>query len=185
MFTIWVGGGAELMSNEWKATFGSWVQAIGTTLSAIGSTPSINIPAPLAKELNLVGNVMQATGNSLVADSIDHFTLNKLGNEIQAIGNSTVITGIVIDFNEKIKRDLNIKGNLLQALGGGVALADALGHEPNENELSNIYGNLLQAIGNSLQALSGRTGDDAQEVNAIGSWIQAIGSVISALGQTK
>lgn len=92
------------MDNELKATFGSWVQAIGTTLSAIGATPSKNISDTLLGDLNLWGNVLQATGNSLVADSEKNFTLEKIGNEIQAIGNSTVIVGILINFSEKTKK---------------------------------------------------------------------------------
>lgn len=79
------------MDNELKATFGSWVQAIGTTLSAIGATPSKNISDTLLGDLNLWGNVLQATGNSLVADSEKNFTLEKIGNEIQAIGGTTEI----------------------------------------------------------------------------------------------
>jgi hypothetical protein len=176
------------MDNELKATFGSWVQAIGTTLSAIGATPFKNISDTLPEDLNLWGNVLQATGNSLVADSEENFTLEKIGNAIQAIGNSTVIVGILINFNEKTKKELNIKGNLLQAVGGGVSLADALGREPTEKELYSIYGNLLQTIGNTLQALSGINelrNRKGQELNLVGSWIQAIGSIISALGQSK
>lgn len=104
------------------------------------------------------------------------------------IGNSTVIVGILINFSEKTKKELNIKGNLLQAVGGGVSLADALGREPTVKELYSIYGNLLQAIGNALQALSGINelrNREGQELNVVGSWIQAIGSIISALGQSK
>ncbi|MDQ0484818.1 DUF6944 family repetitive protein [Guptibacillus hwajinpoensis] len=176
------------MNNEVKAVFGSWVQAIGTILSAIGSTPIKELSTDLLDSLNLIGNVMQGTGNALIADTIETETLDKLGNQIQAIGNSTVVTGILIDFTNEVKQILNIDGNWLQALGGGVSLADALGGERSTSALYSIYGNLLQAVGNSLQSISGikeLQGKEGQELNVVGSWIQAVGSVISAIGQTK
>jgi hypothetical protein len=114
------------MDNELKATFGSVVQAVGTTISAIESTSSIKINTELRQSLGLIGNALQATGNSLVADSEKTLTLDKIGNGVQAIGNLTNITGILLNFNEVTKQELNIKGNLLQAVGGGVSLADAL-----------------------------------------------------------
>lgn len=176
------------MSNEQKATFGAWVAAIGTVLAAIGSTPIKSIPENTLRSFNLVGNEMQATGNALEADAIEEFSLTKAGNEIQAIGNVTVIAGIVIDFNDIIKQELNIKGNLLQALGGSAALYDSFNEEHSMEVLYSIYGNLLQIIGNSLQAISGilEINDrDSGNINVVGSWIQAIGSIISALVQTK
>ncbi|MCA1061229.1 hypothetical protein LCL96_20120 [Rossellomorea aquimaris] len=176
------------MSNEQKATFGAWVAAIGTVLAAIGSTPIKSIPENTLRSFNLVGNEMQATGNALEADAIEEFLLTKAGNEIQAIGNVTVIAGIVIDFNDIIKQELNIKGNLLQALGGSAALYDSFNEEHSMEVLYSIYGNLLQIIGNSLQAISGilEINDrDSGNINVVGSWIQAIGSIISALVQTK
>lgn len=164
------------------------VQAIGTTLSAIGSTPSTKIADALQYQFNLWGNVLQATGNSLIADSEMTLTLDKIGNEIQAIGNVTLIVAALINFNESTKQDLVIRGNLLQATGGGVSLADTLGNEPSIKELYSIYGNLLQVIGNSLQAISGineKAGNLEQNLDTIGSWIQAVGSIISAIGQSK
>ncbi|MCJ7840946.1 hypothetical protein MUB24_08525 [Lederbergia sp. NSJ-179] len=176
-----------VINNESLAIFGSWVQAIGTTLSAIGSTSSLKIKNSFRRDLDLYGNVLQATGNSLVADSARIFTLDKLGNEVQAIGNSTSIVGIVIDFNEASKRKLNIKGDLLQAVGGGISLADGFSSEPSPEQLYTIYGNFLQIIGSSLQAFSGikeQSGLNGQKINEIGTWIQAIGAIITAIGQS-
>ncbi|MFI8575978.1 DUF6944 family repetitive protein [Rossellomorea aquimaris] len=176
------------MSNEQKATLGAWIAAIGTVIAAIGSTPIKSIPEDTLNSFNLVGNELQATGNALEADAIDDFTLTKAGNEIQAIGNVTVIAGILIKFNDITKQELNIKGNLLQALGGGAALADSFDEEHTLEELYSIYGNLLQVIGNSLQAIAGileLNERDSGNINVTGSWIQAIGAVISALVQTK
>ena len=176
------------MDNQTKAVLGSWIQAIGTILAATGSTPFKSLSDELKNALNLIGNVMQGTGNALIADTVETFNLNKVGNQIQAVGNSTVVAGILIDSNSRISQILNIDGNWLQALGGSASLGDAFEQTPSEEQLYNIYGNLLQVIGNSLQAVSGAIelkGEEAQNLNVVGSWIQAVGSVISAIGQTK
>ncbi|QGQ45765.1 DUF6944 family repetitive protein [Metabacillus sediminilitoris] len=178
------------MDNELKALFGSWDQALGTIISAIGSTPSSRINETLQNNLSLLGNVMQATGNALLADTIRSFNLNKIGNEIQAIGNSMVIVGLLLyENNEEKNIELSIKGNLLQALGSSLSIPELL--EKNKVSIDNlysIYGALLQTIGNSLQAISGiinLKGQQANGVNFVGSWIQAIGAVIQALMQSK
>ncbi|WP_243292586.1 hypothetical protein [Bacillus sp. FJAT-47783] len=176
------------MENNQKALLGSWIQASGTVLSAIGSTPTNVISDDLLDDLNLLGNVLQATGNALIADTEKGVTLDKIGNIVQSIGNSTVITGLLINFDEETKQILNIQGNWLQALGGGVSFADAFGQEPSIDVLFNLYGNLLQTIGNSLQAISGvidLKNKNGQKLNVIGSWVQAIGSILSFISQLK
>ena len=139
--------------------------------SAIGSTPIKALPPDTLNAFNLVGNELQATGNALEADAEEEITLTKRGNQIQAIGNVTVIAGLVINFNTITKQELNIKGNLLQALGGSAAIADTLSEERSLEELFSIYGNLLQVIGNSLQAISGileLNGKDSGNINSVG-----------------
>ena len=183
---------SDTMDNQTKAIFGAWIAAIGTIMSAVGSTPSNRLSEEKRNALNLWGNVLQGTGNALMADAEEGVSINKIGNEIQAIGNSTVITGIVIDFKEETKLRLNITGNWMQALGGAAAFGDGLTGYKNKGEALEINGNLLQAIGNSLQALSGtaelkesdknRNENDSTSLNVIGSWIQAVGSVLSLLG---
>ena len=142
------------MNGQLKALFGSWEQAIGTLLSAISSTPTSHLNQTVEKNLDLLGNVMQATGNALIADSTKQISLNKIGNQIQAIGNSTVIVGLIIQFNKTTTNTkLDIQGNLLQAIGSGMSLPDLL----NENNGSSkdgylLLASLLQFIGNALQA---------------------------------
>ncbi|MFL8936068.1 DUF6944 family repetitive protein [Rossellomorea oryzaecorticis] len=176
------------MGNEFKATFGAWVQAVGTVLSAIGNTPSKSLSDDTLTNLDIIGNEMQATGNALEADAIKNpFDLTKIGNQVQSIGNLTVLSGLVFDFNEVTKQELDIKGNLLQALGGSAAVADSLDEERTLDELLSIYGNALQVIGNSLQAISGileLNNEESGDLNVIGSWIQAVGAVLSALVQS-
>ncbi|MFE4704769.1 DUF6944 family repetitive protein [Peribacillus simplex] len=143
------------MDNQFKETFGSWIQAIGTVISAIAGTPSDVLDEEFRNNLDLIGNELQATGNALLADAEETWSLDKFGNQLQAIGNSTVILGLVIDFDEVTKQELIIKGNLIQALGGGTALAGAYENPDEPEQAFNATGNLLQAIGNSMQAIGG------------------------------
>ncbi|MFD9624899.1 DUF6944 family repetitive protein [Peribacillus muralis] len=143
------------MDSQFKETFGSWAQAIGTVISAVGGTPSHVFDEEFRKNLDLIGNELQATGNALLADAEDTWSLNKLSNQIEAIGNLTVILGLVIDFDEVTKQELIIKGNLIQALGGGTAVADAYVNPDQPEQALNVTGNILQVIGNSMQAIGG------------------------------
>ncbi|MFF2497340.1 DUF6944 family repetitive protein [Peribacillus sp. NPDC058075] len=89
-----------------------------------------------------IGNELQATGNALLADAEETWSLDKFGNQLQEIGNSTVILGLVIDFDEVTKQELIIKGNLIQAVGGGTALAGAY-ENPDEPAGLQCYGKFV------------------------------------------
>jgi hypothetical protein len=190
------------MEDDFKLMFGAWTQAVGTVVSAIGSTPFPNVSDETLTDLDLIGNVMQGTGNALQADGTKGQPLEKIGNEIQAVGNSSCVTGIVIDFDEETKQRLAITGNWLQALGGLTVVGDQINKRLNGNQSLILIGNLLQAIGNSLQATSvtyelnvknkmyntereeeGIKNSQTQQVT--GSWIQAVGSVMCLIGQIK
>lgn len=179
------------MDDQQIALFGSWTQAIGTVLSAIGSTPFERLEQEILDDLNLWGNVLQATGNALVADGTEENSLEKVGNAVQAIGNSTVLYGNILFSGEEQEQLLVIKGNLIQALGGGVALGYELDQRKTSGLTYNIVGNYLQVIGNSLQAFGGKyelknaNSAKSQSYEVSGSWIQAVGAVISAVGQTN
>jgi hypothetical protein len=103
---------------------------------------------------------------------------------------------MIIELNGITNQLLIIKGNWLQALGGGIVLADEIESRVTPEQTLSIIGNLLQVIGNSLQAIGGiyqlennnekdENNKDGQLLVVLGSWIQAIGSVISAISQTK
>ncbi|WLR55657.1 hypothetical protein LC048_01180 [Mesobacillus subterraneus] len=176
------------MDRKQKELFGAWVQASGTTLAAIGSTPLKNFSESQLTSLNLWGNELQALGNALIADSEERFTLEKIGNQIQSAGNITVIAGIILPLDDVTGQELDIKGNLMQAVGGTAALKDTLTEERSVESLYNIYGGLLQIIGNSMHAIAGiivLQGREGGNINTSGSWIQAAGSVIQAIGTTK
>ena len=176
------------MDNEQKELFGAWVQAFGTTLAAVGSTPLKQFSERELTSFNLWGNVLQGTGNALMADSEEDYTLNKIGNQIQALGNVTVVGGIVLDLDNNTAQTLDIKGNLMQALGGSAALSETIGEEPSAEIFYAFYGNILQIIGNSMQAIGGiidLRGGEGDNINIAGSWIQAAGSIIQAIGISK
>ncbi|CAH0344144.1 hypothetical protein [Bacillus sp. CECT 9360] len=187
------------MNNPSKEILGSWIAAIGTISSAIGSTPSHFIDSDLRNNLNVWGNVLQATGNALEADGQGGVSLEKFGNEIQSVGNVTVVSGLISNFEKETEQRLIISGNWIQALGGLVSLADELEDPTASGQLYNIIGNLLQSIGNSLQAIAGiyelennhvenkgyKIHENPESLEVSGSWIQAIGSVISLIGQIK
>ncbi|GGB40395.1 hypothetical protein GCM10011409_17430 [Lentibacillus populi] len=99
------------MNDRLKVLYGTWIQAIGTTVSAVANTPSLVNDQDLLAHLDLWGNVLQATGNALVADSEQYPSLDKLGNQIQSIGNLTNIVGFLVTVSEEIQAELNIKGN--------------------------------------------------------------------------
>lgn len=121
-----------IMENEKKELFGAWVQATGTTLSAIGSTPLKVFTENELTSYNLWGNELQALGNALIADSEPYFTMEKIGNMIQSAGNLTVIAGILLP---GMQQELDIKGNLMQALGGSAVLKDTLTEEQSVESL--------------------------------------------------
>ncbi|MFE7063380.1 DUF6944 family repetitive protein [Sutcliffiella sp. NPDC057660] len=177
------------MNDEKKILAGSWIQAIGTVLSAISSTRFLVRGEEESDGLDIVGNVLQATGNALEADGQEGFSYGRIGNGIQAVGNITVISGLVLPEEKIIRGKLFITGNLFQALGAATALGEEW--EATDADAMAIIGNILQVIGNSLQAIGGaeeiRTGEseNTDAVITTGSWIQAIGAVILALEITK
>ncbi|HEY4552380.1 MAG TPA: hypothetical protein VIG80_04235 [Bacillaceae bacterium] len=184
------------MNRETKQLTGAWIQAIGTVTAAVGSTPSELLHEEHQRSLALWGNVLQASGNSLIADAERNFTLGKLGNIIQAIGNLTVVAGILLPLTEKAKQTFDINGNLIQAVGGGVSLSEGLGEQGTSGEEIYAIGDTLQVIGNSFQAFGGSLmlrewdEEDVENKRGIllgfqGGWIQAAGSVLQALQQTK
>lgn len=174
------------MNHDSKVLSGVWIQAVGTVLAALGDTPFLPVDEQTKTNLSLIGNVKQATGNALLADTEKTVNFNKIGAKLQAAGNSTIVAGILLPVHEETKQTLNIQGNLLQSLGNLTALPDLLSEEKSFNQLLHIYASLLQAIGNSLQALSEKLEKNGQEtLNFAGSWIQATGSVLEALVQTR
>lgn len=199
------------LGGESKALVGSVIVSIGTITAAIGSTPSNYIKSSIRDDLSLIGNVLQATGNGIDAEA-EGTVLRAVGKEITASGNITVTSGLVFDISKEASYKLFVAGNLLQALGLGVNVGEAIETTPFPGQSENIVGGLTQIIGNTMQAIGwsealqeiianenkqkefGFYGDyfkksntisESEKLVATGSWIQAIGSVISVIGVIK
>ncbi|MGG0176833.1 DUF6944 family repetitive protein [Gottfriedia acidiceleris] len=140
------------MGGESKAIVGSVIVSIGTITAAIGSTPSNFIKSSVRDDLTLIGNVLQATGNGIDAGA-EGTVLRAVGKEITAIGNVTVVSGLVLDIRKESSYKLFIAGNLLQALGLGVNVGDAIELTPFSGQSENIVGGITQIIGNTMQAI--------------------------------
>ncbi len=177
------------MATAFKGLSGAWIQAAGTIVAAIADTPSEAITEAKTDSLGLWGNVLQATGNGLMADSNEPGSLNQAGNAIQAGGNTIIVGALVLPIDEDLEQNLTIKGNLVQAVGGSVCFNEDLKEDVSIAALYGLSGDFLQVVGNSIQALAAILDfeiDGHEElVNAVGSWIQATGAVLSALSETK
>ncbi|MFF3023159.1 DUF6944 family repetitive protein [Gottfriedia sp. NPDC057948] len=198
------------MGGESKAIVGSVIVSIGTIIAAIGSTPSNYIKSSVRDDLSLIGNVLQATGNGIDAEA-EGTVLRAVGKETTASGNITVTSGLVFDIPKEASYKLFIAGNLLQALGLGVNVGEAIELEPFPGQSESIVGSITQIIGNTLQAFGWSEAlfelkeenkqknigfyegylrksngqSESETIVATGSWIQAIGSVISVIGAIK
>src|SRR5699024_10901243 len=101
---------------------------------------------------DLYGNILQGTGNALLADTEKYASLGEIGNKIQTIGNLMIVIGFLISVDEENKLELNIKGNLIQAVGGSLSIAEVLNKD---HATYDLYGNMLQVVGNTMQSMSG------------------------------
>ena len=154
-----------------QIVIGAWIQAAGTIINAIDPPFAEDDGKVIAK----AGNVLQAVGSAVMADAITD-PQSKFANEVQSVGNLVVITGLY-----KGDASLELKGNLIQAAGGSLALVPAM----IENDYIAFQGDFLQVVGNSIQAISGikeqRENVDASILDDVGAWAQAIGAVIAAI----
>ncbi|MFS0635497.1 hypothetical protein AB1K84_06305 [Mesobacillus foraminis] len=143
------------MNNQTKMLSASSIQAIGTVIAAFETTPAIIPEEILRDQLIVYGNVLQGTGNALLADTEEADSFGRLGNQVQASGNIMVAWGYLIEMKEETKTTLASKGSLLQAVGGGVVHSAELEKPSSLLKVYNVSGNLLQIIGNSMQAMGG------------------------------
>lgn len=176
------------MSLQSKALIGSWMQAIGTITSAMKNNPSTRKSKASAAHQDLWGNVLQGTGNALLADTEKNASLGEVGNKIQAIGNVIIVIGFLISDDEKRVSELSIKGNLIQAVGGSLSITEVLNKDPAINSIYDVYGNMLQIVGNVMQSMSGIKdlhGIDSDLLDIVGGWTQAVGSVFTLIDVIK
>lgn len=160
------------------AIAGNWIGAVGTIISAIGSTPSTIFTNQTLEDFNIIGNILEAFGSAIVADTED-VLLDKVGGQISAIGNLEVVAGILAE-NEQLGQMLEKQGDLLQIVGVGITI-QTQGKLTLKETISNT-GNIIQLIGNVIQVFANTETEEGQRVGAAGAWIQAVGAVTTALG---
>ena len=183
----------DVMDKKQIIKFGTWLDAVGTTLSAIGNTPFPFISKDRLKRIDLIGDSLQATASSIMADAEEEFNLFKIGNMIDASGNVIEIAGANLPFtNPRSNQILLVEGNGLQTIGTGLTFIYsyeyALQTEFEEIELGTlygIYGSLVQTIGLAMQTIAALLPEDnlqGQRLNTVGTWVQAIGAILEAIG---
>lgn len=166
-----------------------WVQVLGTIIAALGNSAWNILSEEEIKDLDLVGNVIQAFGNAVQADQQETVTFEKIGTQIQAIGNTVVASSYIL-LEEDLESKLIIKGNWLQAFGAIVEAVDEVLDNSGKDQRLNILGNTTQAVGNSFQAIGGKHILYNNEEKGLflvisGGWIQAVGTILNAIGQTQ
>lgn len=156
---------------------GNWIEAIGTIISAIGSTPSTVFTQQTLTDFNIIGNILEAGGSAIVAETEDAM-LDRAGGQISAIGNLAVVAGI-LSKNEQSGQLLQQQGNLLQVVGVGITI-NTEGKLTLLQTIANT-GNIIQLIGNVIEVFADSDTNEGEVMTAVGAWIQALGAVITAL----
>lgn len=166
-----------MLDSRVKELLGYLIDTIGQTMSAIANTPSIINDKQLPILLDLWGNVFQATGAVLVADSIERFSFKKLGNQLESAGNLVSVISVLVTVNDGVKVDLDKKGNIIETLGVIVSLPDELEDGFTLELFFDLYGHLLQVM---------KVIDvDEQFIHMISEWTQVLASILSLLSALK
>ena len=159
------------------AIAGNWIAAIGTIISAIGSTPSTVFTQQTLTDFNIIGNILEAGGSAIVAETEDAM-LDRAGGQLSALGNLAVVAGI-LSKNEQSGQLLQQQGNLLQVVGVGITI-NTEGKLTLLQTIANT-GNIIQLIGNVIEVFADSATNEGEVMTAVGAWIQAVGAVITAL----
>lgn len=150
---------------------------IGQTMSALANTPSIANDKQWTFQLNLWGNVFQATGAALVADSIERVSFEKLGNQLESAGNLASVISILLPFSDEERVELEKKGEIVETLGVIVSLPDELEEGFTLELFLDLYGHLLQVI--EIKDV------DEELIQLISEWTQALASILSLWSAVK
>ncbi|WP_335869554.1 DUF6944 family repetitive protein [Bacillus sp. 2205SS5-2] len=188
-------GDLLLVTGGWIQTFGTVVSASGETLIAKEEGESIE---KLALKLVLLGNGMEAFGNSLQAiglqkgrDVSQGKSLGILGSWLQAAGNSTnvVAAGLQINDLEEDGLKLDILGDSIQSIG---AAFEAVSASMSDSEFAQIqaYGNTLLSLGAAIEGIGEtfvlrKQKKIGEQIQALGSYAEAAGATLSAIALTK
>jgi len=167
----------EKNNSNITAIVGNWIGTIGTIISAIGSTPSTIFTEQTLEDFNLIGNILEAGGSAIVAETEDSL-LNEVGGQIAAIGNLAVVAGI-LSKNEQTSQLLEKQGDLLQLVGIGITI-DTRGNLTLSETIANT-GLIIQVIGITIEIFADTETDEGKVMGAVGAWLQAVGAVITTL----
>ena len=159
------------------AIAGNWIEAVGAIVTAISSTPSNIFTEQTLTDFNLIGNILEAGGTAIAAEG-EEGLLNIVGEQLQSIGNIVVVGGI-LSKNEQSSELLQKQGDLLQIVGMGMTIQTS-GPLTLVQTIANT-GNIIQLIGSVIQVFANTDTEEGTVMNALGAWITAIGTVITAL----
>lgn len=165
---------------EDKERVGSWVLATGVILEAISETEKIGLGDNTRSRLLTYGNTLAATGNALLADTIDELDSEKIGLKTLTTGNLAVVYGNLVPDSDKKTGRLIVKGNLIQALGGSLALTEVFNPKGTKTEILLSYGVTLITTGAATIAIGGskelRSMDN--RLPEIGAWMKGLGAIM-------
>ncbi|WP_243292198.1 hypothetical protein [Bacillus sp. FJAT-47783] len=181
---------------------GVWTQTAGTAIASIGHTIIIKVESmeaeELATKLVIIGNTLEAVGNSFQAIATSKSneqqkgqSFSVLGGWLQAGGNSTnaVANAMSLKHDEFDTLRLDLTGDVIQSIG---AAFEAVGASVSDSEFAKLKlsGLSLQSAGAAIEAigilniLNGKE-KQGEQIVAFGSYAQTAGATIAAIATTK
>ncbi|WP_377890093.1 DUF6944 family repetitive protein [Alkalihalobacillus sp. R86527] len=187
---------------EWLVITGAWIQTIGAGVTAIGNTIAATVKGDSAdeevsSELYILGNGIEATGNSLQAigqtriqESEDE-TMGIAGDWLQAAGNIANVVGGSFVLNGQVEEGLSVDiiGDVIQSTGAAFEAHSSSLRESDYAALI-VAGQRIQSISVAIEAIglvNLKKGKNklGQQLLAIGSYGLTAGAALSAIGFTK
>ncbi|MBP1969169.1 hypothetical protein J2Z83_001272 [Virgibacillus natechei] len=166
-----------------KERLGSSVLAAGVILEAISATENIHLGEETRSRLLAYANVLAAVGNATIADTLDELDAEKLGLKTLTTGNLAVTYGNVVPDSDEDKTKLTVKGNLIQTLGGSLALTEVFNPKGSKSEILLSYGVTLITAGAAIISIGGskELRNIENRLVEIGAWVKALGATLVML----
>lgn len=183
---------------------GGWIQVLGSGISSIGETIIVGEEDSdadiVGNKLLIIGNGVEATGNSLQAigrsksdSNGEGRTIDILGTWMQAVGNSANVASAVLELKGEEEEEevvkLDLVGDILQSIG---ATFEAVSSCMSDSEFAQLAttGNSLQALGAAIEAIGAiyllkNKKKQGEQIQALGSYAQTTGATMVALASTK
>ncbi|MCA0987493.1 DUF6944 family repetitive protein [Guptibacillus algicola] len=181
---------------------GAWLQTIGASVTAIGNTIAASVnddeeDEKVSSELYILGNAVEATGNSLQAigqtriQKSEDETIGIIGDWLQAAGNIANVVGGSTVLNGNVEEGLNVDiiGDVIQSIG---AAFEAQSSSLRDSDYAALItsGQRIQSVSVAIEAIGlvyVKKGKDklGEQLIAVGSYGQTAGAALSAIGLTK